>query len=53
VEDASDSGDLDMMPATDYLFSAEWLPIVLGNNLLDVLSKLEQRLATLAYWGVY
>ncbi|WP_434949617.1 hypothetical protein ACRWQL_00495 (plasmid) [Shewanella sp. HL-SH4] len=47
VEDASDAGDLDMMPATDYLFSAEWLPIVLGNNLLDGLSKLEQRLATL------
>ncbi|AYV11543.1 MULTISPECIES: hypothetical protein [Shewanella] len=47
VEDVSDAGDLDMIPATDYLLSTDWLPIVLGDTLLDGLDKLEQRLATL------
>ncbi|MFY2508834.1 hypothetical protein ACN3E9_11225 [Vibrio pectenicida] len=47
VEDASDAGDLDMIPATDFLLSQDWLPIAIGNDLVDGLTKLENRLAVL------
>ncbi|MCE2571841.1 hypothetical protein [Motilimonas eburnea] len=47
VEDASDAGDLDMIPATDFILSQNWLPIVVGNDLCDGLKKLENRLSAL------
>ncbi|MBW6123156.1 hypothetical protein KZ843_09690 [Pseudomonas aeruginosa] len=47
VRDLSDAGDLDMDPAMDYVFSADWLPYVTGKNLADALIKLEARLAEL------
>lgn len=36
-----------MIPAMDYVFSADWLPYVTGTNLVDALAKLEARLAEL------
>ncbi|NOI31863.1 hypothetical protein [Vibrio coralliilyticus] len=47
VEDASGAGDLDMIPATDFLLSQEWLPFAIGNDLADGLTKLENRLSAL------
>lgn len=47
VEDASDAGDLDMIPATDFLLSQKWLPFAIGNDLADGLTKLESRLSAL------
>lgn len=47
VRDLADAGDLDMIPAMDYVFSAEWLPHVTGKNLSEALSNLEARLAEL------
>lgn len=44
IYDASDAGDLDMIPATDYYLSTNWLPIEIGNDLFDGLQKLENRL---------
>ncbi len=49
IESATDAGDLDMEPATDYLLQnkAEWLPFVVANDFVDGLNKLEARLAAL------
>lgn len=47
VRDLSDAGDLDMIPAMDFVFSADWLPYVTGLNLIEALSNLEARLAGL------
>ncbi|WP_298151047.1 hypothetical protein [Flavobacterium sp.] len=47
VRDLSDAGDLDMIPAMDYVFSADWLPYVTGRTLLDSMQALENRLAEL------
>lgn len=47
VRDLSSDGDLDMIPAMDYVFSAEWLPYVTGRTLGEAMQKLEDRLATL------
>ena len=47
VRDLSSAGDLDMIPAMDYVFSANWLPYVTGRNLLDDMQKLEERLTSL------
>lgn len=47
VEDNLEAGDLDMIPSSEYLLSTNWLPICLGNNLADALSKLEHRLDAL------
>ena len=44
---ASGSGDLDMMPATDYLLACKWLPVVVGETLVEALKKLEARLKEL------
>lgn len=44
VCDASSDGALDMIPATAYILSTEWLPIITGNNVADALADLEQRL---------
>ncbi|WP_411706383.1 hypothetical protein [Edaphovirga cremea] len=38
-------GDLDMIPAMRYVFSAGWLPYVTGRTLADAMQKLEDRLA--------
>lgn len=42
--EASSDGDLDMIPATEYVLSTQWLPIVTGNNLVEALIELEDRL---------
>ncbi|KVP26400.1 hypothetical protein WJ85_34420 [Burkholderia ubonensis] len=42
--EASSDGDLDMIPATEYVLSTEWLPIATGNNLVKALTELEERL---------
>jgi hypothetical protein len=47
VESASDSGDLDMIPSTDYLLSVGWLPFVIGRSFHDGLIRLEARLQDL------
>jgi len=47
VRDLSSAGDLDMIPAMDYVFSAEWLPYVTGRNLAEAMQNLEERLASL------
>lgn len=47
VSSLSEAGDLDMIPATEYVFSADWLPYVTGDSVADALSQLEARLATL------
>ncbi|KLV03509.1 hypothetical protein ABT56_18925 [Photobacterium aquae] len=49
VEDASEAGDLDMIPATDFLLSQDWLPFAIGDNFSDGLIELEKRLANLPY----
>ncbi|WP_126284837.1 hypothetical protein [Burkholderia stagnalis] len=43
--EASSDGDLDMIPATEYVLSTEWLPIETGKNLVEALTALEERLA--------
>ncbi|KVD94629.1 hypothetical protein WS63_02985 [Burkholderia stagnalis] len=43
--EASSDGDLDMIPATEYILSTEWLPIAMGRNLVEALTELEARLA--------
>lgn len=47
VRDLSSDGDLDMIPAMDYVFSADWLPYVTGDSLAEAMQALEQRLAQL------
>jgi hypothetical protein len=47
VRGLSSAGDLDMIPAMDYVLSAEWLPYVTGRTLTDAMQKLEDRLALL------
>ncbi|HGP0204874.1 hypothetical protein AB2D13_24410 [Pseudomonas aeruginosa] len=47
VSSLSEAGDLDMIPAMEYVFSAAWLPYVTGDSVADALSQLEARLATL------
>lgn len=47
VSGLSEAGDLDMIPAMEYVFSADWLPYVTGESVADALAKLETRLATL------
>ncbi len=47
VRDLSRAGDLDMSPAMDYIFSADWLPYVTGRTLKEAMQKLEERLTLL------
>ncbi len=47
VSSLSEAGDLDMIPAMEYVTSADWLPYVTGDSVADALSQLEARLATL------
>lgn len=47
VRDLSSAGDLDMIPATEFILDAEWLPIVTGRTLIDGMTELEARLASL------
>lgn len=47
IQEASEDGDLDMIPATDYVLSTDWLPVVIGNSLIDAMTLLEARLAQL------
>lgn len=47
VRDSTSAGDLDMIPATEYFSSTEWLPIVAGDTFIEALGNLEQRLSAL------
>lgn len=47
VRDLSSAGDLDMIPAMDYVFSADWLPYVTGRTFGEAMQGLEERLARL------
>ncbi len=47
VRDLSSAGDLDMIPAMEYVRSADWLPYVTGRTLVDAMQQLEDRLARL------
>jgi hypothetical protein len=47
VRDLSSSGDLDMIPAMEYVLSAQWLPYVTGQTLAEAMQELEARLAGL------
>ncbi|MCA3058965.1 MAG: hypothetical protein ING60_03980 [Rhodocyclaceae bacterium] len=47
VRDLSSAGDLDMIPAMEYVFTAEWLPYVVGSTLSEAMQNLEDRLASL------
>jgi hypothetical protein len=47
IQEASEDGDLDMIPATEYVLATEWLPVVTAPSLLEALSALEDRLASL------
>ncbi|WP_226034366.1 hypothetical protein [Aquitalea palustris] len=47
VREASSDGDLDMIPAMNYVFSADWLPYVTGRTLAEAMANLEARLASL------
>lgn len=47
VSALSEAGDLDMIPAMEYINSADWLPYVTGYSVADALSQLEARLAAL------
>lgn len=47
VRDATDYGDCDMIPLTEYLRSTEWLPIIVEGDFEASLAALEARLASL------
>lgn len=47
VRDLSSAGDLDMIPATDFILDAEWLPILTGRTLIEAMTELEARLSAL------
>ena len=47
VRKASGEGGIDMAAAVEYLFSADWLPIVTGPSLAVAMTRLEARLAEL------
>lgn len=47
VESASDDGDLDMIPSTEFILSQDWLPFALGSDFNDALKNLEERLSNL------
>ena len=44
---ASSDGDCDMIPATEFILSTQWMPVVTGRTFLESLGLLEGRLATL------
>ena len=47
VRDLSSAGDNDMIPAMDYVFSADLLPYITGRTLVEAMQALENRLAEL------
>ncbi len=47
VRDLSSAGDLDMIPAMEYVFSTDWLPYVTGRTLHEAMVALETLLASL------
>lgn len=47
VRDLSSAGDLDMIPAMDYVDSARWLPYATGRTLIEAMANLEVILASL------
>ncbi|MEN7527632.1 MULTISPECIES: hypothetical protein [unclassified Cupriavidus] len=47
VRDLSSAGDLDMIPAMEYVFSVDWLPMETGRTLNEAMAALEAKLAAL------
>ncbi|MDH0734784.1 hypothetical protein [Achromobacter spanius] len=47
VRDLSSAGDLDMIAATEYVFSVSWLPMLTGRTLNEAMAALEEKLASL------
>ena len=47
VRESTSDGDLDMIPATEYFSSTNWLPLVAGRTFVDALTRLEALLASL------
>lgn len=47
IRDATDMGDCDMVPLTEYFRSTEWLPIIVAGDLKTSIAALEARLASL------
>ena len=47
IQESSEAGDLDMIPATEYALSTDWLPVVTAPSLLKALDTLEERLTSL------
>lgn len=47
VRGLSSAGDLDMIPAMNYVFSVDRLPMVTGRTLAEAMAALEARLASL------
>jgi hypothetical protein len=43
--ESTEAGDLDMIAATDYYSSTEWLPWVTGNTFIESMTKLESLLS--------
>lgn len=43
--ESSSDGDMDMIAATEYVLFTDWLPITTGNNLIEALTNLEERLS--------
>ncbi|WGS45780.1 hypothetical protein LFL97_24035 [Burkholderia sp. JSH-S8] len=46
--EASSDGDLDMIPATEYVLSTDWLPVVISSSVIEAMRELEERLGKLS-----
>ncbi|CAJ6620674.1 Uncharacterised protein [Burkholderia pseudomallei] len=42
--EASSDGDMEMIPAAEYVLSTDWLPVVASRSVVDAMSALEARL---------
>ncbi len=47
IMSSSSDGDLDMIPATEFVLSTEWMPVVTGRTFLESMSELENLLEAL------
>lgn len=47
IMSSSSDGDLDMIPATEFVLSTEWMPVITGKTFLESMAKLEKRLEVL------
>ena len=47
IMSSSSDGDLDMIPATEFVLGTEWMPVVTGRTFLESMSALENLLEAL------